>query len=626
MPDPPFLSAGGLFLGIDSAAAPAGAVSSFLHRRQFLQGCERLLIVDDDQGTLDLRLLVLIMAMAMKHNRVLVGVCHEPHALRMPCLYEPWSSCSPPSNWARAPSFDGKLPNGTMVMVGQERVVQLSLSKFSRSTYFWGQSIRQARYGEWRELVPFLFTPRPWLRRVARCAARQCTGAPGAFTAFLSVKKLEPARSMKLLIEEILDSFLPQQALVVQSTNTSLLRLAVDWAASRHQPILTCDVGNAVNLIQGEPPDGPVKRAVHMIMRSAAQVDVSDDIGCRGTDDCARLVADLMPRGGQLTGRGKEKAMVVMAVPCARHGRACTPWRNDSWDPWSWHHVKEPECRRAVANRENVLRHIDAMITQANRKAELSARSAEGFPHIFHHVWFTWKSPTMPAHYAAYRASCTRLHQNFTLKLWADDENRAFLQRFYPWFVPFYDAYDQPVKMSDSVRYFLLHHYGGIYADLDVVCLKPLDELLALHRDSGSALLGRLGDSLGDQRYAQNVPNALMISKRKSLFMLHCIRELVVRFSCTRFFEPMRDTGAEILHKVLWGGGPDTNSQARVLDAKHFYPIDWRKTSWRNVSRRDRQLVHDEWLKPSSLLQAGLITEDSYTATFWTHGWKSWER
>ena len=142
----------------------------------------------------------------------------------------------------------------------------------------------------------------------------------------------------------------------------------------------------------------------------------------------------------------------------------------------------------------------------------------------------------------------------------------------------------------------------------------------------GSALLGRLGDSLGDQRYAQNVPNALMISKRKSLFMLHCIRELVVRFSCTRFFEPMRDTGAEILHKVLWGGGPDTNSQARVLDAKHFYPIDWRKTSWRNVSRRDRQLVHDEWLKPSSLLQAGLITEDSYTATVWTHGWKPWER
>eukprot|EP00966_Prymnesium_polylepis_P101236 2344553-Prymnesium_polylepis.1 len=84
--------------------------------------------------------------------------------------------------------------------------------------------------------------------------------------------------------------------------------------------------------------------------------------------------------------------------------------------------------------------------------------------------------------------------------------------------------------MSDSVRFFLLHHYGGIYMDLDVLCVKPLDDLLDAEGRNASVLLGRLGDAPADQRYAQNVPNALMISKPQSLFMLHCIRELVSRF------------------------------------------------------------------------------------------------
>ena len=244
---------------------------------------------------------------------------------------------------------------------------------------------------------------------------------------------------------------------------------------------------------------------------------------------------------------------------------------------------------------------------------------------MFHHVWFTWKSKTIPAHYAAYRESCRRLHPTYKFNLWTDSDNRDFLLANYPWFVPYYDSYDQPVKMSDAVRFFLLYHYGGIYTDLDVLCLKPLDDLLDAERRVSSTILGRLGDSGFDKRYAQNVPNALMISKPQSLFMLYCMRELVTRFSCTHFFEPMRDTGAEILHEVLRRRLLADSERAHVLDAARFFPIDWRGSAWKNVSRRDRQQFHSEWLRTEYLLANGMVTNQSYTATFWTHGWRSWE-
>lgn len=31
-------------------------------------------------------------------------------------------------------------------------------------------------------------------------------------------------------------------------------------------------------------------------------------------------------------------------------------------------------------------------------------------------------------------------------------------------------------KKSDALRVFIMHHYGGMYLDLDIECFKPVDE------------------------------------------------------------------------------------------------------------------------------------------------------
>src|ERR1700733_6701123 len=62
--------------------------------------------------------------------------------------------------------------------------------------------------------------------------------------------------------------------------------------------------------------------------------------------------------------------------------------------------------------------------------------------------------------------------------LWTDEKSREFIIKEYPWFLPTFDGYAYPIQRADAIRYFVLHYYGGVYLDLDVGCIRPLDPLL----------------------------------------------------------------------------------------------------------------------------------------------------
>lgn len=62
--------------------------------------------------------------------------------------------------------------------------------------------------------------------------------------------------------------------------------------------------------------------------------------------------------------------------------------------------------------------------------------------------------------------------------LWTDASSREFIAEHYPWFLDSFDDYSYPIQRADAIRYFVLHHHGGVYVDLDVGCLRPLDPLL----------------------------------------------------------------------------------------------------------------------------------------------------
>jgi inositol phosphorylceramide mannosyltransferase catalytic subunit len=92
-------------------------------------------------------------------------------------------------------------------------------------------------------------------------------------------------------------------------------------------------------------------------------------------------------------------------------------------------------------------------------------------PSILHQVWVG--PDPLPEEFAAYRASWARHNPNWESRLWTEDDLPADLER-----KEAYELLRQPAERSDVIRLELLYRHGGVYADVDFECLRPVTPLL----------------------------------------------------------------------------------------------------------------------------------------------------
>ncbi|KAJ3568610.1 hypothetical protein NP233_g5605 [Leucocoprinus birnbaumii] len=97
-------------------------------------------------------------------------------------------------------------------------------------------------------------------------------------------------------------------------------------------------------------------------------------------------------------------------------------------------------------------------------------------PKIIHQ---TWKTETLPTRWQNVSQGCRDMMPDYEYMLWTDAGSREFIAEEYPWFLETFDGYKYNIQRADVIRYFVLHHYGGVYIDLDIGCLRPVDPLLA---------------------------------------------------------------------------------------------------------------------------------------------------
>jgi hypothetical protein len=96
-------------------------------------------------------------------------------------------------------------------------------------------------------------------------------------------------------------------------------------------------------------------------------------------------------------------------------------------------------------------------------------------PKVIH---FTWKTKTLTKFAQHTWDEWKRTHPDFELKLWDDADCRALIAEHYPDQLETYDGYRSGIFRADAWRFFVLHHEGGIYADLDVLPKARIDELV----------------------------------------------------------------------------------------------------------------------------------------------------
>lgn len=99
---------------------------------------------------------------------------------------------------------------------------------------------------------------------------------------------------------------------------------------------------------------------------------------------------------------------------------------------------------------------------------------------IVHLVYGLWDDGPLPFRFWARVGSWLRHHPSphWQVVLWTRPQAEALIDAHFPELAPTYRAYQRPVQRADLLRYLLLYHYGGFYADLDIVCRQSLSSLL----------------------------------------------------------------------------------------------------------------------------------------------------
>ncbi|TPX30800.1 hypothetical protein SmJEL517_g05727 [Synchytrium microbalum] len=69
-----------------------------------------------------------------------------------------------------------------------------------------------------------------------------------------------------------------------------------------------------------------------------------------------------------------------------------------------------------------------------------------------------------------------KLNQDWRYRFWTDEEIEVFVRDEFPEYFVAFSRLPRPIFKADVFRYLVILKYGGVYADLDTECLKPISK------------------------------------------------------------------------------------------------------------------------------------------------------
>jgi inositol phosphorylceramide mannosyltransferase catalytic subunit len=95
-------------------------------------------------------------------------------------------------------------------------------------------------------------------------------------------------------------------------------------------------------------------------------------------------------------------------------------------------------------------------------------------------IWQTcsFKKDQIPEYIKVHADTWEHGNPNWEYKYFDDEDCNIFIKTYYPEYYDIYNSIKIPFVKSDFWRYFALHEFGGVYADIDTVCLSSLDDWL----------------------------------------------------------------------------------------------------------------------------------------------------
>ena len=257
---------------------------------------------------------------------------------------------------------------------------------------------------------------------------------------------------------------------------------------------------------------------------------------------------------------------------------------------------------------------------------------SSAIPHAVHQIWNT---VYVPKSMADYIRTWKKQNPDWDYIFWTHKDMRNLISQVYPEFIKLYDMYTSNIFRADIARYFILFTFGGVYADLDMECLRPLDDII----DDSVCLLSQephIHGSMFQHQISPFTSNAFMACRQQHPFFKVLIWN-IPKYSGKPLLEA---TGPIFLDKVArdflstLNDSTYPNDRLNIAPSKYFNPTsdgDCRKICETFIARysalRIKDMVAINRKKFSDCKElarknfTNLPEDYSYTNHHWVHSY-----
>lgn len=169
--------------------------------------------------------------------------------------------------------------------------------------------------------------------------------------------------------------------------------------------------------------------------------------------------------------------------------------------------------------------------------------STDHIPKLIHQMAADVSPSSWPTNWKVCQNSWKQNFPEFEYRIWNDTDIDIFFKNRFPQYYPTFIGYPHQINRVDMARYFILYEYGGIYADMDILCLRNFYNLLPHGKVS-------IAESPWEQ---EDFQNALMTSPPRHPYWHYVIAELLAQSSrvpTDRFRGVVSMTGPAILSSI----------------------------------------------------------------------------
>ena len=192
-------------------------------------------------------------------------------------------------------------------------------------------------------------------------------------------------------------------------------------------------------------------------------------------------------------------------------------------------------------------------------------------PKIIHQVWEGRTEPSMPARLQILARTWKEKNPDWEYHLWNGEEMDKLVETHFPEYLSLYKSFPYNVQRWDTIRYMILHVYGGVYTDLDSECYQPIDSLLENQRMC-----------FGEEPQAHNyyldinrlIGNAFMASEagcKGWLKVLEAINEAMKQEQPNDSRVVVSTTGPVLISRIF--SELEKNYSATVLPSEYIAPL-----------------------------------------------------